>query len=134
MPGDRASDRERSMAAVGYLLTWLTGLIVYVVADEDERFARWHAIQAIGLGIVFYGLSALLGVVALLLAFVSIGVEGMDAWQGFPPGIVLGLGGGILGGLLPLALIVVIVVLAVKAYNGGKPRLPLIASFADDLA
>ncbi|HLE47075.1 MAG TPA: hypothetical protein VI818_02165, partial [Candidatus Thermoplasmatota archaeon] len=41
---------QKTMAAVAYILTWITGLIVLKTAKKEEKFKRWHAIQAIGLG------------------------------------------------------------------------------------
>lgn len=120
------------MAALAYVLTWLTGLIVFLAVDEDETFARWHAVQATGLGLVFYLFSAVLGVVAAVLALL-VGFDIVQFQPGFPAPVWLGVG-GVLGGLLPLVLLVLVVVLAVKAYDGQTPRLPVIARFADDLA
>lgn len=126
--------RARKLGALAYLLTWPTGLVVYVLADEDETFARWHAVQAIGLGVAFYLALVVVSVLAALLALASFGRPGIDSGLGFPPPLWVGLGGGPLGGLLPLALLAAIVALAVQAYNGERPRVPLLASIADDLA
>ncbi|MDE1860522.1 MAG: hypothetical protein KGH72_02275 [Candidatus Micrarchaeota archaeon] len=35
-----------------YLLSWLSGIVVYVIAKEGEKRKRFHALQAIILGIV----------------------------------------------------------------------------------
>src|SRR5687767_2109903 len=42
---------ENTMAAVAYILTWITGLIVLLTSPKTAKYQRWHAIQAIGLGI-----------------------------------------------------------------------------------
>lgn len=91
------------LAAVAYILTFITGIIIYLVAKED-KYARWHAIQAIG-----FGIFAL--VVSIVLDFLP--------FMGF------------LSMLWSLAVIVGIIFLAVKAYQGEKVRLPVIADFAD---
>lgn len=111
-------------AAVAYILTWLTGLIIYLVADDDDAYARWHAIQAIGLGIVAVVVGWILGIVGGILA---LGAGRMGSPLGF-------LGMGVLLVAWWLLLLVLIVVLAYKAYQGDKLRLPIIAGFADDHA
>lgn len=97
------SDNSRALAAVAYVLTFITGIIIFLVA-KDDKYARWHALQAIGFGIF-----------ALIV------------------GIIVGLvpGMGILSTLWNVAVLVGIVILAVKAYQGEKMRLPVIADIAD---
>ncbi len=42
---------NRMMMLVAYILSWLTGLIVYFTAGKDDPEVRFHAVQAIGIGI-----------------------------------------------------------------------------------
>jgi len=92
------------MAAVAYVLTWVTGLIIYFTSKPQDKYQRWHAIQAIGYGIA-----------TTVVYFVLTALPGL--WM--------------LGSLLWLLIIVGVVILAVKAYQGEKLRLPVIADFAD---
>ena len=103
-PADNASN-SRTLAAVAYILTWLTGLIIFLVAKND-KYARWHAIQAIGLGIAAF-------VVSFVIGLVGLGVLSFMWW---------------------VLVIVAIIWLAVKAYQGEKIRLPLLADWADKAA
>ncbi len=107
-----AQDNERVLAAVAYILTWITGLIIFLVADKGAKDARWHAIQAIGLGIALVVLGAILQVLGLLLGLLASGLSAL-VW---------------------LAAIILIIILAVKAYKGERIRLPVIAGFADKYA
>lgn len=98
-----SNDSERGLAAVAYILTWITGLIIYFVAKPEQHYAKWHAIQAIGLGIV-----ATLGAIVFSILPIPF-----------------------LGAIWGLLVIVAIIVFAVKAYQGERMRLPMIADMAD---
>ena len=94
---------DRTLAAVAYILTWVTGLIIFFIAKKEDKYARWHAIQAIGFGIAAT-------VVSIVVSLLRIPFLGMIVW---------------------LLVIVGIIVLAMKAYQGEKIRLPVIADMAD---
>ncbi len=102
-------DKERTLAAVAYILTWITGLIIFLVADKDAKYARWHAIQAIGLGVAVFVLAIILNILGFVLGSIAF----------------------LLSSLLWLATIVLIIILAIKAYQGNQLRLPVLADFAD---
>lgn len=106
---------ERTLAAVAYLLTWVTGLIILLLAKKEDRYTRWNAIQAIGLGIVAT-------VVSIVLNLVGLG-------GGFGFGMMMG--GGILGSIWGLLILIAVIVCAVKAYQGEPFRIPLVVDFAD---
>jgi len=106
------------MAMVAYILTWITGLIVLLTAPKTAKYQRWHAIQAIGLGVV---------VTAFYVVWNVLFMGMMLSGGGFAGAAALGM----LSTLVWLATVVLIVVLAVKAYQGHKLRLPIIAGFAD---
>ncbi len=99
------SDRSKVLAAVAYILTWLTGLIIYLVADKNDKYARYHAVQAI----VF-------GVAVMVIGFVI----------GFIPII-----GWILSPIYWLLVLIAIIVFAVKAYKGEKFKLPIAGDIAE---
>lgn len=124
--------RERRLAAISYVLTWLTGLIILLVADHEDRYARWHAIQSIGLGIAWALIGTVAGITSAIIGLVAFG-SGTFGW-GLAPFSPFPLIFGGLATVLQLALLVVIIVLAVKAYNGETVRIPLLARIADDNA
>lgn len=100
---ESSNESERGLAAVAYVLTWITGLIIYFLAKPEQRYAKWHAVQAIGLGIV-----AVLG--AIVFAILPIPYLTTIWW---------------------LLVIVAIIVFAVKAYQGERMRMPVVADMAD---
>ncbi len=74
---------------ITYLLEWLTGLIVYFTVGQNDKRARFHAIQAIVLGIVSIILSFILdfvflplsGIVAFLIWLYGMYI-GYEAYKG----------------------------------------------------
>lgn len=100
---DASAQNSRTLAAVAYVLTFITGIVILLVA-KDDKYARWHAIQAIGLGIFAVVVAILLEMLPFL---------------------------GMLSLLWNLAVLVAVVLLAVKAYQGEKVRLPVVAEVAD---
>lgn len=42
---------NKTMMLIAYILTWLTGLVVYFTAGKDDDEVRFHAVQAIILGV-----------------------------------------------------------------------------------
>jgi uncharacterized membrane protein len=110
---------ENTMALIAYVLTWITGLIVLLTSPKTAKYQRWHAIQAIGLGIVW----SVVGIVGNVLGvgFFAFGMGGAG------PGMVIGL----VFGLLSLGFLVLWIVMMVTSYQGKKIRLPIIAGIAD---
>lgn len=105
------------MAAVAYILTWVTGLVVFFLAKKEDKWTRWHAIQAIGLGIA-----------ATIVSIVLSMFTSAMFWGG---GFGTGMGFAMLSNLWWLLVLILVIILAVKAYQGGAVRLPLVADFAD---
>ena len=67
--------KKYGAAAVAYIFTWLSGLIVYLLAKKGDRHTRFNAAQAIMIGIAIWILAwiPLFGwIVALLLYFVGL--------------------------------------------------------------
>lgn len=125
-PQIEATQDERPLAAVAYVLTWLTGIIILALAKKEQRYARWHAIQAIGLGLVAVVAGMALNMLAMLF---FMGGMPLPMFQTGAMSSFLSL-----GTLVWLAAIVLIVVLAVQAYQGRTLRLPLLATLADRYA
>ena len=106
-------------AALSYALGFVTGIVFYLIEDDD-RFVRFHAAQSI---VVFGGLAVANVVVSSLFAVV--GVVGFGA--------AFGPVSGLLGSLLSLVTLGLWVFLIVTAYRGETRRIPVAADVADEL-
>lgn len=115
-----ADESQKGLAAVAYILTWLTGLIIFLVAKKEQKYVRWNAVQAIGLGIVAVIIGILLNILGAAAAFGG----GLGTFGAL----------GLLSLVIWLAVIALIIILAVKAYQGTPIRLPFIADMADKYA
>ncbi|MGM0605691.1 MAG: DUF4870 domain-containing protein [Halobacteriota archaeon] len=107
--------------ALSYLLGPVTGIVFYVIEDEDE-FVRFHAVQSIA---VFGGLFVLSIVLsAVLTALAAIPVVGWII------GLVLGLGGLLLA---PIGFVIWLF-LMYKAYSGTEYEVPVVGAYARNYA
>ena len=83
-----------------YLLSWLSGIIVFVTKGQDDKRMKFHSLQAIFLGIT-----------AVVLEFVLF----------FIPS---------LGSVLAFLIWLYGMYIAVKAYEGEDIKVPVIADYA----
>lgn len=107
----------RTAATMAYLAWWVTGLVFWALERED-RFARFHAVQAV----VAFGAVALLITLFLLLAVVSLS---------FAPaafGMLL-----VAAGVTWLAGVGLWLLAMWKVASGHAFRLPLAADWAERL-
>lgn len=69
-------NNSNSSAAIAYVLSFVTGLIMYFSQPNDE-YVRFHATQSIGLGIIWLATAMILSIIPvlgwLLLPFAQIG-------------------------------------------------------------
>jgi uncharacterized membrane protein len=73
IPDVGSTDDERLKGAIAYILTWLTGIIVLIIAG-DNKFLKFHALQSIVFGIV-------ISIIVFILTFVCIGpIVGFVCW------------------------------------------------------
>lgn len=100
-----------------YVLGWLTGLILYFV--DKRPYVRFHAAQSI---VLFGGLNILSIVIGPIFwtGFM------MGGWALFP--VIHGL-----HMLISLATFILWVLLMIKAYQGARFRVPLVADLAEKL-
>lgn len=112
-------------AALGYPIGLVS--IIVLCTERENKFVRFHALQAIllhvGAGLLFGALGALMGAIYLVL--------------GQPGGAAGDAGASIFGVLLvllwslfPLLFFAAVIVAAVKAYGGGEFKLPVIGKIA----
>ena len=112
------SDESKLFGALAYLLTPLTGILVYFMKKEDS-FVKFHGMQSILFGVAAYILSFGLGIVTSVLAVATMGV------------------GGICVLILPLfwlAIFVLWLFLMWKAYSGERYKLPYLGEMSEKYA
>jgi uncharacterized membrane protein len=116
---------DRNVAgALSYLLGIITGAIMFVV-EKDDEYVRWHAAQSIGVSVVLFGVSIVVGFVSTLMFGLFF----------FSPtlGAVVGLLFTLVWGVFGLALFGMWLYLMWTAYQGKRVRVPLAARIADAL-
>jgi uncharacterized membrane protein len=106
--------QDTGMAAIAYLLLWLTGLIVFLIAKKEDKYTRFHALQSIFLGIFLMILGFLFSAIFSPLFFLRGGYF-MWGWSN----------------IVWVFTVIVVIVMAVNAYNGKKISLPFIGKLAE---
>lgn len=119
---------ENVAGALSYLFGALTGIIFYLV-EQDNEFVRFHAAQSIVLFGIVFAASVFLGVVGTVTSALF-----------FSGGAATFLVGSLVSLVLMLAWLVVGLVtfglwvfMMVRAYQGKTPRVPIAAGLADKL-
>ncbi|MEM4359179.1 MAG: hypothetical protein QXT45_01460 [Candidatus Bilamarchaeaceae archaeon] len=81
---------DNTLAFVAYVLTWLSGLVVFLIAKDkakNQKFVRFHAMQAILLGAAVFVAALVLGFIPILgwvmIPFVALGVWLYALYIGF---------------------------------------------------
>lgn len=114
--GTSSSGIEPNLAAaLSYVLSIITGIIFFVI-EKENKYVRFHAMQAILFGAAWIILWIVLGVVSLGLIFVPV--------IGWIINAVIYLGLGLGGFILWL-------ILMYKAYQGERFKLPVIGDIAE---
>lgn len=77
-----ASDTSKLLAALGYLI-WIVALIAILIEPyKDEKFVRFHAIQALALNLVMWvAVATVIGSPISLVAFVFAVIALVKAFQ-----------------------------------------------------
>jgi uncharacterized membrane protein len=116
MDGEATGLRSRPIAALTYLLGFVTGVIfLYLEPYDKDEFVRFHARQSIVYSIACFVVNIILSVFVAVL-----------------PGAL----GGIirfLQSLINLGFAIFWVFLMYKAYSGEKYRIPELADWADSM-
>ncbi len=102
-------------AALAYVLTIITGIIFFVI-EKENKYVRFHAMQAILFGAAWIILGIGLSILSAAIAFVPF-VGGIITVLIY---LALGLGGFILWLLLMY-----------KAYQGERFKLPVVGDVAE---
>ncbi len=117
MDGDNQKPQANIIAALTYLLGFVTGLIfLYLEPYNQDEFIRFHARQSIGFSVAWFAIGVVFGV------FIAVLPHGLGALLNF------------MLTLIDIALAVFWVVLMYKAYNGERYRIPELADIVDSIA
>jgi uncharacterized membrane protein len=100
-----------------YLVGWVTGLIFFLI--DKRPFVRFHAAQSI---VLFGGCTILIWVFGIF----SAGMLGFGVYH--LAGLLWAL-----SGLLDIAVFVLWILLMVKAYQGERFRVPVVADIAEQI-
>src|SRR5712692_163397 len=88
MPATDVTDNDRLMAALAYVFSPLVPIIILLVESMKSRpYQYYHAIQALGVGVVAFVISIILGVTVVLaccapLLWIPLIYYGIIAYQG----------------------------------------------------
>lgn len=93
------SDTSKLLAALGYIFGVVAIVAILIEPYKNEKFVKFHAIQALGLWVV-----------GVLVQFVS----------------VVPIIGWIIAPIASLAVFVYAIILAVKAFQGGYMEIPVV--------
>ena len=110
--------QDNTLATVAYVLGLITGIIVLLLAERNDRYTRFHAAQSIFFHIAVVVVGWIISL--LLIPF------------GFSPAMVIGASLIVLP-LYFLAALVIWSVLIIKAHNGIMFKLPYIGQLAENL-
>lgn len=117
MDGDNRKPQANIIAALAYLLGFVSGLIfLYLEPYNQDEYIRFHARQSIGFSVAWFAIAVVFGV------FIAVLPHGLGALLNF------------ILTLVDIALAVFWVVLMYKAYNGERYRIPELADIVDSIA
>lgn len=105
-------------ALLSYVLTWVTGLIFFLV-EKENRFVRFHAMQAILFGASWFIIAIVFMFISVTLALMDIGILSLLFW---PIRLIFWLG-----------FFAVWIMLLIKAYQGQMFKLPIIGKMAEGI-
>ena len=117
MNGEAGKPQSHVIAALSYLLGFITGLIfLYVEPYNQDEFVRFHARQSIGFSVAWFAINVIVGVfIAVLPQFLSVILS-------------------FLLDIINIALAVYWIFLMYKAYIGERYRIPELADVVDSIA
>ena len=119
-------------ALLGYII-WVIALIS-VIMEKENRFVRFHAIQALLYNAAFIVLYVVLAIVQIIITVVF-GVAAAAAGDaGGAIGLILSLISLLIWMVVPLIMLIGIILAAIKAYQGQMYKLPIIGNLAEKWA
>ena len=115
-------------SALGYPIGIIA--IINLIMEKENKFVRFHAMQAILFFVLWIVLLIVLSVVSIVLAIIG-GV--MAQVIGSAAGIIVWLLSVLIWIVVPLLMLAGLIFAGIKAYQGQLYRLPLIGSMADKI-
>ncbi len=118
--------KNNGLAAVAYLAGLITGIPVFLVSEQKDKYVRFHAIQSIFFCIMAIVVGIILGLLAIPLGLTpwALGMVYSSIWIAY--GMVL---------VVYIILVVLIwLYLMINAYAGKKYKLPLIGNMAENIS
>jgi len=97
---------------IAYLFSWIGGLVIYLI-EKENKFVKYHAMQALVLGIFEV---ACIVVISVILGFIPYIGWFLFSWLGY-----------VLAGVAWIFGIIAII----KAFKGETYRIPVISKLAD---
>jgi uncharacterized membrane protein len=114
------ANEDNMMAAVAYLLSFVTGIVIYLMYKEKKnKFVLFHAMQAIIFGVAIFAVFIVLGIAGVVLAMIPV-IGWIVGLIMIPIWLVLALGSFALW-----------IFLMYKAYSGVKFKIPVVGDFAE---
>ncbi|MGQ9732333.1 MAG: DUF4870 domain-containing protein [Candidatus Zipacnadales bacterium] len=119
---DDPSQEQPVLAALAYVV-WIVIPIVILCTDmKKSRYMRFHAFNALFLAIACIAIEIALSIIMMI----GSAIPGI--------GFVLGIVGACVSFLIPIGILVLVIILAIKAYNKQELELPVITQMARDQA
>lgn len=117
-------------AAISYF--WLIGVIFFFL-EKDNRFVRLHAMQSILFGVAYGAILTVLVIIGMILTVIGAAIAtAVGDAAGALFSILIWLV-WLLIWLVPVALLVVLILTAVKAYQGRWTKIPIIGNMAEKI-
>jgi uncharacterized membrane protein len=117
-------------AALSYI--WIVGVIFFIM-EKENRFVRFHALQSILLGLLWIVAVIVLMIVNVILAVVVGAAAGAAGDAGGIFGMLIGLISMLVWLIFPLAFLGLLILAAVKAYQGKTFKIPIIGNIAENI-
>ena len=117
-------------AAISYL--WIIGVIFFFL-EKDNRFVRLHAMQSILFGVGYGALMTVLIILGMFFTFIGAAIA---ATAGEAAGALFSILiwlVWLLIWLVPVGLLVVLILTAVKAYQGKWSKIPIVGNLAEKI-
>ena len=119
------------MGVLAYVFGWVSGLVVYLISKED-RFARFHGLQAI-LWNIAVTLFMVIGVIAAFVGMFVLEIVGGMLNLGALTAILVMVPYGLLG-LFMILLFLLTLWAMFQAFQGKMYKLPLVGGIAESKA
>lgn len=124
-PGTSSTGLQENLAALlTYIFIPVTS-IIFLVMEKSSRLVRFHAMQALLLGVGMF-------VLMIVLMIVTTVIFGVAAMASSTLATIVGLVSTLFWVVLPLGMLLVWVLCLVKAYQGQMFKLPVIGNIAEN--